>query len=359
MSTIGCLAPRPMAAVACALALGLLCGEVQARCEWTEGPANLPFLYDFDGQTLWVPRDAEIGYEIANRTFVITNRNNSQMECFNEPPLPTTISMPASTAIAVGVPVRGQRPSESVLRTNVDGIGAIISLGFPFDGSSSNTFTSDDATQTIPYNGSMRGSTGFAAPLKQLFGRVRLVKTGPIATGDQFVDKEMFRGATNDKGKVMDFTLQARVKQAQCTLLANPVSEDPVTFDDRELADFTGPGPITSSEKDFSIRLSDCDDHSTAPTAYAHIELQGTKGSMALDAKRGIFSLGTGSTAAGFGIQILHGDGRELPLEEAVSVKRLQLPVTQLEFKARYYQLDPTVTPGLAKAALSFTVSYR
>ena len=356
MSIIGCKDPRPVASVTCALALGLLCSEAQARCDWGVGATYLSF--EYDAGTLWVPRDAEIGREIANLNVAVNNRDGAKLECFYDSPTPTTISMPTSTAIAAGVPVRGQRFADSVLRTNIDGIGAIITAGYPYDGTADNTFTSDDGSQTIPYSGTMQTNTVFAAPLDRFFGKVTLVKTGPIAPGEYIIDKEMFHGITNDKGKVMDFTLKARVKQAQCTLLGNPVSADPVKFAEHTLADFTGPGPV-GTEVGFSITLSDCDDDSSAPTAHAHIELDGANGSTVVDAKRGIFSLGTGSTAAGFGIQILQGDGRVLPLQETVEVKRLNVGVTQLDFKARYFQLDPKVKDGLAKAALKFTMSYR
>ena len=355
MSILGCTAPRPVASAACALALGLLCSEAQARCEWQPGPTYMTF--EFDAKTQWVPRDADIGYVIADLNFAERNKEGAVLHCFYSSSPATTISMPASTALAPGVPVRGQRFADSVLRTNIDGIGAIITAGFPYDGSSQNSFTSDDGSQTIPYRGTMKTNTSFAANLNFFSGRVKLIKTGPIASNENDINKEMFQGSVHDKGKVMHFTLKGLVKQAQCTLLGNPVSADPVTFAEHSLADFTGPGPV-GTEVGFNIKLSDCEDHSSAPVAYAHIELDGTNGSTVIDAKRGIFSLGTGSTAAGFGIQILHQDGRELPLQEAVEVKKLNVGVTQLDFKARYYQLDAKVKDGLAKAALKFTMSY-
>ncbi|UXH41382.1 fimbrial protein [Pseudomonas promysalinigenes] len=348
---------RPLAVATCSLAIWLSSDPVYARCEWSAGlPTYMTFEHDLG--SLWVPLDAEVGRVIADLPLAVPNREGSDLRCFYGATAPTTASMIPTTPLVPGIPVRAQRSADSVLRTNVDGIGAILTLGFPYDGSATNTFTSDDGTQTVPYNGTMLNSTGFAAPLGVLRGRVTLVKTGPIAPGEHIVDKQMFHGVTNDKGRVLDYTLKARVKQAQCKLLGNPVSADPVMLGDYTLADFTGPGPV-GTDTPFSIRLSDCDDDSTASTAYAHIELDGTKGSTVVDAKNGIFSLASGSTATGFGIQILHGDGRQLPLQEAVSVKPLQVGVTQLDFRARFYQLDPKVTTGLAKGALHFTITYR
>jgi len=356
MSIIAPTAFRPLAVMACSLAIWLQSNHAYARCEWDAGPTYMTFEQDLG--SLWIPRDAEIGRVIADLPLAATNREGSKLQCYYTATPPTTASMIPSTALVPGVPVRGQRAADSVLRTNVDGIGAILTLGYPYNGAFANTFTSDDGTQTVPYSGTMLTNTAFAAPLDYLSGRVTLVKTGPIAAGEHIVDKQMFHGTTNDRGRVLDFTLKARVKQAQCTLLGNPVSADPVMLGDYTLADFTGPGPV-GTDTPFSIRLSNCEDDSTNGTAYAHIELDGTKGSTIVDAQKGIFSLGSGSVATGFGIQILHGDGRELPLQQAVSVKPLQVGVTQLDFKARFYQIDPKVTPGLARGALHFTISYR
>lgn len=353
MSINGCTAQRPIASVACALALGLLCSEAEATCNWGSGSSR-QLIFEYDAGTVWVPRDAEIGREIANLDFSVRNRDGAVLNCF----YPANIHMPASTAIAVGVSGGRGRHADSVMRTNIDGIGAIVSVEFPYDGTAPNTFTSDNGTQTIPYSGTIRTNTGIGIPMSYLYGKVKLVKTGPLAPGDYIIDKEMFQGITDDLGPVMNFTLKARVKQAQCTLLGNPVSADPVKFSDHTLADFTGPGPV-GSEVSFNIKLSDCEDDHSAPTAFAHIELEGANGSSVYDAKRGIFTLGRGSTATGFGIQIMRDDGRELPLQEAVSIKRLNIGVTQLDFKARYYQLENDVTDGVAMAALKFTISYR
>lgn len=354
MSTFGCATLRPVATT-CGLALLLSCSYAQANCQW-ESNSYLTFVHDLN--TVWVPRDAEIGRVIADLPISVRNNEGNELSCFYSSSPPTRAMMIPSTSTVSGISVRGQHYADEVLRTNIDGVGAVITLGFPYDGRTTNTFTSDDGSQTVPYSGTMLSITGFAAKLGTLIGRVKLVKTGPIAAGEHIVDKEMFHGQTADLGRVMDYTLKARVKQAQCTLLGNPVSADPVKLGDYTLADFNGPGPV-GSDIAFDITLSDCEDDSAASTATAHIELDGTKGSTVVDAKQGIFSLGSGSTATGFGIQVLQGDGRALPLQEAVPVKPLQIGVTRLDFKARFYQLGPTVTPGLAKGALNFTISYR
>lgn len=357
MSTLGCAALRPTATMTCGLAFWLFCSQAQALCNWqSNSPTYMTFEHDMG--TVWVPRDAEVGRVIADLPMTVRNSEGAALSCFYNASPPTRAMMIPSTPLVVNAPARGQRFTESILRTNIDSVGAVITLAYPYDGSASNTFTSDDGSQEVPYNGTMITPTGFNAPLGTIRGRVRLIKTGPIPPGEHIIDRQMFHGSTDDLGRVMDYILRARVKQAQCTLLGNPVSADPVQLGNYTVADFKGPGPV-GTDTPFSITLSDCEDDSAASTAYAHIELDGTRGSNVLDAKRGIFSLGTGSTAAGFGIQVLHGDGRELPLQEAVSVKQLQLGVTQLDFRARFYQLDPTVRPGLAQGALNFTISYR
>ncbi|WP_409293859.1 fimbrial protein [Pseudomonas sp. KCJK9058] len=357
MSIIASTALRPLAVMACSLAMWLSSNHAHARCEWEAGlPTYMTFEYDLGN--LWVPRDAEVGRVIADRPLSVSNRERSKLQCFYSASPPTTASMIASTALVPGVPVRSQRSADSVLRTNVDGIGAIITLGYPYNGIGTNTFTSDNGTQTVPYNGTMLSNTAFAAPLHTLIGNVTLVKTGPIAPGEHIVDKQMFHGVTNDIGRVLDFTLKATVRQAQCTLVGNPVSADPVMLGDYTLADFTGPGPIGRGTP-FSIQLSNCDDDSPTSTAYAYIELDGTKGSTVVDATNGIFSLGSGSTATGFGIQIQHGDGRPLALQEAVPIKQLQRGDMQLDFRAHFYQLAPKVTTGRALGSLHFTISYR
>lgn len=358
MSTFRCTAPRPAVTAACALALGLLCSEAQAKCDWQTGATYMSF--NLDVGTRWVPRDAPIGSEIASIPLNVPNDSRAALNCFYEASPPTTFSMPASTAMALGVPVQGQRFADRVLLTNIDGIGAIVTVGPPFTGAAYNSFTPDDNKLTIPYKGTMRTDTGFAARVANFRGTLQLIKTGPIPAGEYDLNRELFHGLTNDKGKVMDFSVRGKIRQAQCKLLGNPVSADPVRFADHTLADFTGPGPV-GTEVAFNIRLSDCDDDSTAPTAFAHIELDGTNGSSVVDADQGVFSLGTGSTADGFGVQIMHGDGRPLPLQKAVGVKRLNVGETLLDFKARYFQLEPKekVKAGLAKASLKFTISYK
>lgn len=357
MSTFRCTAPRPAVTAACALAVGLLCGEAQARCDWETGATYMSF--NLDVGTRWVPRDAQIGKVIADIPLGVENDSKAVLNCFYEaPPGSTTFSMPASTAIALDVPVQGQRFASRVLRTNIDGIGAIVTVGEPFTGTDRNSFTPDGGNLTIPYNGTMLTDTGLPAKVNVFRGRLQLIKTGPTPAGEFDLNRELFHGLTNDKGKVMDFSVRGKIRQAQCKLLGSPFSAAPVRFADHTVADFTGPGPV-GTEVDFNIRLSDCDDDSTAPTAYAHIELDGTNGSSVVDADQGVFSLGTGSTADGFGIQIMHGDGRPLPLQRAVEVKQLNVGDTVLDFKARYFQLDRKVKDGEAKASLKFTISYK
>ena len=48
-----------------------------------------------------------------------------------------------------------------------------------------------------------------------------------------------------------------------------------------------------------------------------------------------------------------------MPLQQDEPITSLVIGTTRLDFKARYYQTNATVTAGLAEGALDFTISYR
>lgn len=149
------------------------------------------------------------------------------------------------------------------------------------------------------------------------------------------------------------------VQQAHCTLLANPVSADPVQLGTYTLADFTGPGSYTDA-KDFYVTLSNCRDDPAGGIASAYIRLEGAKGSVPLEPAQGVFSLDNKpGSATGIGIQLLRSNDSPMPLQQDEAVTPLVVDKTVLHFKARFFQTAPTVTAGPANGALDFTMTYR
>ncbi len=344
---------------ACQLCWALYASDVQARCEWSPGPTSINLVLDIG--SVWVPRDAPVGTIIAERDKTEgINRSGGKAVCFYDSTTPAVAQLIPSTAFVPGimVPSMGRTAKDNILKTNVPGIGAIITMAWPYDDSFSNTFAPDDGDTSLPYRGTILRVAGIGAPVERGIMNLKLIKTGAIAPGMHRISGELYHGTFTTLGKALDFSLEANVHQAQCTLKANAVSADPVMLGDHTVADFKGPGTATA-DVPFSITLSDCEDDPNGSTAYAHIYLEGTKGSTSVDPANGIFSLSTDATATGVGIQIRHQDGRVLPLEKNVPIKKLDLGPTRMDFKARYIQTAPNVSPGLATGALNFTISYR
>ncbi|AHG43534.1 hypothetical protein N018_09485 [Pseudomonas syringae CC1557] len=76
----------------------------------------------------------------------------------------------------------------------------------------------------------------------------------------------------------------------------------------------------------------------------------------------GVFSLTSDSTAQGMGIQVLKADAiTPMELQTEVPVSAISPGNTVLNFHVRFYQTDAnsTIRPGLAKGALSFTMTYK
>lgn len=337
-------------------------GDVLAECYWEGGISGI---LDFNLRLAnqWVPRDAPVGSVIGSLDLDTSTTNDASLNvvCTNRLPDNLSVSLLPSVPIFSGAlpPVGGEDLTGRVLETGVPGIGIHIRMDRPYTGDYIN-FWKPRTWLSIPYEGYADHDTG---PLGIYARRMRtfttLIKTGPIPAGlNDFAGRQLFSGTFSDVGNVLRFYLHGSVTQAQCTLKADAVSADPVLLGDHALGDFTGVG-YTTAEIPFHIRLNDCEDDPAGSTAQAHIAFDGVKGSAPIDDDLGLFSLTSTSTAAGIGIQLLHDDGRPFKLRQSVPVKPVQIGVTQLDFKARYYQTEARVTPGLAQGALSFTITYR
>jgi type 1 fimbria pilin len=337
------------------------------NCSWnTGGPAMMNYQRNLG--TLYIPRDARVGSVIGTVDMNHSTPNNAGLvaECRNDGTKRLMFNARATAPIFPGPldPINGEDLTGKVLQTNIPGVGVRIKLGFPLNGGEAHTAFFPIGPPTVPYDGFNDKNLLVPIRLNSLVNQVTLVKTGPLAPGPQALDgSELFSGHFPDLGKVFGYGMIGTVIAAQCSVGANPVSADPVPLGDWDSADFTGPGYSTRIVP-FNITLSQCEtDPGAGFVAMANIRLEGILGSAPIGpTTNGIFSLTTDSTAKGMGIQILKGDGIT-PVELATEVPLMKISpgTTVLDFNARFYQTEPAtaVRPGLAKGALSFTLTYK
>jgi type 1 fimbria pilin len=337
-------------------------------CEWSGG-AGTTIRYVADLGTLYVPRDAQIGDPIGpvDKAFLLSAGGPS-IDCETDGSV--TLTFDASAAVP---PARrsiarrnGMQAGGTVLQTNISGVGAQITFGRPYDGSSPDLWKLRGFDSSVPFQGYIDFPTPFVLPHAVLRGTVTLVKTGPISQGMQPLDqgRQMVSASFTNVPNAFSLALKGSVTQAECTLSTNPVSADPVPLGDWSDSAFTGEGHTTNAVP-FTITLNSCisDPLPGGTVTNAHIRLDPTAGSTTLDAGLGLFSLGSSSTAQGIGIQVLARDALT-PVALETDVLQGAIPATGgmlLEFNARYYQTGPisNIVAGSADGALGFTITYK
>lgn len=345
-----------------AFAMLAFAGQAYAApsCTWASTAGPLSYYIDLGAP--WVARDAPIGTLIGTvQTFATPEVTGREIRCVNDGTGTLTFQASPTGALYPG-PLPQVGPWDvngKVMETGIMGVGLYIRLGFPFNGAGSNTFTPTDDV-AIPYTGENNRDSGVTPlQIKELYSTMALIKTGPIPTGRQFFSGQMVRSQISFLGDALNIHVSGVVQQAHCTLLANPVSANPVQLGTYTLADFTGPGSYTDA-KDFYVTLSDCRDDPAGGIASAYIRLEGAKGSVPLEPAQGVFSLDNKpGSATGIGIQLLRSNDSPMPLQQDEAVTPLVVDKTVLHFKARFFQTAPTVTAGPANGALDFTMTYR
>lgn len=337
-------------------------------CYWESTPGLKVFTRNVG--TLYIPRDARVGTVIGTaHVFDRTNEPvNHSLHCWNDSSLLLQADMRASVPIYPGQvdPINGGDVTGKVLQTNIAGVGVVIELELPFDGrpGTANTFTPVTGRPIVPFLGINQRNIISPIVVSHLNNYLTLVKTGPIAPGPNLLDgSELFSGTFSTLGNVLRYGLTGTIIPAQCSVGGNPVSADPVQLGEWKASDFTGPG-YTTAAVPFTITLNNCDtDTVGGHDTTANIQLDGVKGSVPVGpTTSGVFSLTTDSTAQGMGIQIMHGDGiTPVPLQAEIPMVTITPGNTVLNFSARFYQTGAsnTVRPGLAKGALSFTMTYQ
>lgn len=355
-----------------ALAVGVMTQTAVAApgnvngCHWGSAPGLMTFSVNVGN--VYVPRDSRPGSLIGtfDKFFFTNNSEGLSITCFNDGNARLRFEATPIAPIFPGTlpPLNGEDINGKVMNTGINnGIGARVRLGFPFEGGPENSFRPIGAP-VVPFAAEANHQIFTAIPLASLYNHLTLVKTGPILPGPQSFSTRLFSGSLTGLNTVFNYDIRGTVIQSQCTALANPVSANPVQLGTWPTTDFTHIG-FTTSPKPFTITLSDCEgDPSGGNVATAHIRLDGANGSVPVtDGSDGVFTLGTGSTAKGLGIQILRDDaitpvalGTEVPL---IAIN--PTGTTVLPFTARFYQTADRVDigAGAAKGSLTFTVTYQ
>ncbi|MDU8502855.1 fimbrial protein [Pseudomonas syringae] len=348
---------------ALALITGAQTGLVQAASFCAIRPAGGMANYLIDVGTVYVPKDARVGTVIgmADRPFSIASNEGTEVYCDNDGHILTfnarTVNPPFAGALP---PVNGEDVTGKVLDTGIPGIGAIIKLAHPYDGVASNAFIPIWGPPTVPFNAQMNHVLPVPMIIRNLQGRVTLVKTGAIAAGPQVINSHIFWTRFSALPRAFDVRMSGTVQQAQCGVSA--VSDNPVRLGDWRVADFQGTDRGTTPVL-FNIRLENCEvDPGDVNIAWANIRLDGVSGSAPVPGIPGGFTLTRDSTASGVGIQIMRSDGRTpVTLGTDVPIAPVGTGTTILDLSARYFQIDDTVDiqAGEAKGSLSFTISYQ
>ena len=335
-------------------------------CVWAPELPRGPLHYHHDVGTLYVPRDAPIGTVIGGweKPFRQVADQIGAVRCLNDGSVTLTFNAVASLPVFPGSlpPINGEDVNGKVLQTSIPGVGVVMRLTRPFDGLWENTFTPIGGRAIIPFDGYNNLSRGTLAVASQA-GFITVVKIGEIGPGAHSLDgREIWHGIFTNVGTALHYNLLGTIIQAQCSLRENPVSADPVELGEWSRDDFTGPG-FTTRAVSFQIALNDCVSDPDGNVTTAHIRLDGVKGSLPIEAEQGIFGLSDDSTAAGIGIQLLMADGvtpvrlgDDVPVQALVPFGDMSLP-----FTARFYQTGSSseIRPGVAKGALSFTITYQ
>jgi type 1 fimbria pilin len=332
-------------------------------CEIRPGANPAPYTFNLNIGSVYVPRHASIGSVIGqlDRPFVTTTADGRYVQCENH-----VGSVLAFNTVQVAPifpnplpPVGGEDVTGKVFQTGIAGVGVRIKLGHPFDGVAPDSFVPVAQGPTVPFSAILREPTQDPLRIITLLGNATLVKTGPIASGPQTVDTQVFSTRFSQIDPAFYFNVKATVIQAQCDV--SVVSDNPVDLGERRSSDFTGPGYGTIPTP-FSIALGNCEsDPSDVTVAWATIRLDGVNGSVPIPDVEGGFTLTTDSDARGVAIQILRGDGiTPVALGRDVPLMPTSPGNTVLRLSARYYQTGDaqTIVAGEAKGSLSFTISF-
>lgn len=155
-------------------------------------------------------------------------------------------------------------------------------------------------------------------------------------------------GVVNFKGKIIE---------AGCKIDGDITSTQEVTLGEVSKSAFTGAGTHAATTK-FSMVLTECP--ADLQGKSVSVKYDGTPDTLDNNYLQ-ITSYGSAGIAKGVAIQLLNGDGSELPLGTASKPVALASDLaneTNLDFFARYIATEDTVAGGDANGVVNFTLTY-
>lgn len=338
--------------------------SVWAACTGGVGEIYPPF----NMGTHYVPRDAAIGSVIgtANVAFSVAV---GRIDCPAGEEFRVAESWPVVTGLNLPQIPGVNRDSATVIRTNVPGVGLLITVpSFP-GYTSANWEASEGNLPLVPFRLLSRNTLYISGSIPTNFTLIKVSDEIPMGSSAIVNTTSAVQFYIGGRRRHSIF-LTGTVIRSECSLAGGANTYIEVPMGDVMRSKFGGKNSHTDS-KNVVIPLTNC----TAGTypagqgwnfytsSFAHLRLDGAQGSRILDAAQGILGLTQDSTAKGVAVQVLRNDGvTPLTLGTEVPIDRTSNGNLNLQLKARYIQTVDSARgpqPGKADARAAFTVTYK
>ena len=244
----------------------------------------------------------------------------------------------------------GTYNGRTTFSTNIPGVGVQIGGVFPItsnksSGSSNSGWISNGASSWTAFSIS---NIGWGQEFYIHYSpSIRLIKTSNNVTGGALSGLIAKANAIADQGSAyLSLYLSGSVVNASCSLQMSTINVPLGTWDTSYFSNNQ-----TTSSVDIPLQFN-------CPSSG--VRVNATISANAFSPTQGIVNINTGSgTASGVGVQILNASGSGLPLNNSFAVGTSTQGTYNPGWKARYYKINATVTPGDANAMVTVSFNYQ
>ncbi|WP_157648940.1 fimbrial protein [Burkholderia ubonensis] len=310
----------------CCLAIALISasGIAHAKCYFVNNKKELTVRFDLPAE-ITVKPGTKIGTVLAEATFV----TDGVAFAYCDPPGKVNRSVHGGAQVNGGV-------TPYTYATNIPGIG----LAFYDYQSSGGTryWGQGDGESYVGWWGFGTTTLG-----------VKVILTGPVGVGD-IPAGAVYANMSLDGLSVVTMSINGtRIKTPACSIPSVNVDMGSI-----KMSEFSGPSS-TAGERGFDITLNSC-----PPGRNAIYYQFDTTTQVVPGAGNSVVQLNGSSSASGIGLQLLDASGNPVPFgtPSKFSGYSGQPGNYTMPFRARYYQIAPTIAPGTANTAITITMSY-